>query len=99
MENNLTASASEQFIKSTSIFSLTALSIKISANFIALSDSSPTIILEGNKLSYNAFPSLKNSGENKILLKLNLILVLAVKPTGTVDLITITAFKLTAITS
>ena len=38
------------------------------AKFSALSLFSPTIILEGYRLSYNAFPSLKNSGEKKILL-------------------------------
>ena len=46
------------------------------------------------KLSYKAFPSLKNSGENIILSILYFFLTLLIKPTGIVDLITIIAFEL-----
>ena len=61
------------------------------ANFLALSDFSPTIIRDGYKLSYNALPSLKNSGENIIFYVLNIFLTFFVYPTGTVDFITIIA--------
>lgn len=38
------------------------------AKISARSDFSPTIILDGYKLSNKAFPSLKNSGEKKLYL-------------------------------
>ncbi|MNI71231.1 hypothetical protein D3C73_1270920 [compost metagenome] len=71
-----------------------AASINKFANFSAFSDFSPTITLEGYKLSYNALPSRKNSGENIIFCVLNFILASSVYPTGTVDLITKVAFGL-----
>ena len=91
LENNLTASASVLSINTTGISSFIAPSINIFANFFALSDCSPTIILDGYKLSYKARPSLKNSGENIILSVSNIALTFSVYPTGTVDLITIVA--------
>ena len=69
-----------------------------SANCSARSDCSPTIILEGYRLSYKAFPSRKNSGENMIFSHPVSSLTFAVYPTGTVDLITITASGLIFIT-
>ena len=46
-ENSFTASASVEFVDKTSISSLIALSTSKSATFLALSDYSPTIILDG----------------------------------------------------
>ena len=48
----------------------------------------PKTILDGNKLSSRALPSLKNSGEKNIFI-LICFLHLEVNPTGTVDLIMI----------
>ena len=63
-ENNLIASASEEGTNNFGTsFSSDALSSK-SANKMARSDISPTMIRDGCKLSYKAFPSRKNSGEN-----------------------------------
>ena len=53
------------------------------------------MILEGYKLSYKAFDSLKNSGENKIVNFENFFLILSVNPTGIVDLITTIALQFT----
>jgi len=64
----------------------TAPSFNKLANFFALSLISPTTILDGYRLSYNAFPSLKNSGENIMLLVLYFFRASLVYPTGTVDL-------------
>ena len=52
------------------------------------------IILDGYKLSFKAFPSLKNSGEKIILLLENFCCKKHVCPTGIVDLITTYAFLL-----
>ena len=49
----------------------------------------PKTILDGNKLSSRALPSLKNSGEKKIFLFLYAFCTWEVNPTGTVDLIMI----------
>ena len=89
LENNFTASASVDFINFivTSFFNED--SFNKSANFFACSFLSPKIILDGYKLSYSAFPSLKNSGENIILFILYFVFILSVNPTGTVDLIII----------
>lgn len=57
------ASASVASVKSVGTSSLTAPSFNKLANVVARSLCSPTIIREGYKLSYNARPSLKNSGE------------------------------------
>ena len=54
-----------------------------------MSSSHPTIILLGNKLSYKAFDSLKNSGLNIMLFALYFSRTDLVYPTGMVDLITI----------
>ena len=78
-------------VNNTGISSLIAPSFKRLANFSALSLCSPTIILEGWRLSYKAFPSLKNSGEKIMLSASNISFTLFVYPTGTVDLITIVA--------
>ena len=51
---------------------------------------SPTTIRLGDNVSFNELPSLKNSGEKTILLFLYSSLNDSVKPTGMVDLITIT---------
>ena len=90
-EKSFTASASVESVNNTGISSFIAPSIKRSANFLALSLCSPTIILEGYKLSYKALPSLKNSGENIIFSVSNISLTLFVYPTGTVDFIIIVA--------
>ena len=62
-ENSLTASASVESVKSTSISSLIAPCCNNPANTLARSLCSPTIIRDGYKLSYKARPSRKNSGE------------------------------------
>ena len=54
---------------------------------------------DGCKLSYNALPSLKNSGEKIILLNLYFFFILSVYPTGIVDLITMVAFGFNLIAS
>ena len=66
-------------------------SFKIEPNFIAFLFFSPTIILDGYKLSCSDFPSLRNSGEKNIFLFLLVFLTLSVNPIGTVDFITIEA--------
>ena len=53
-----------------------------------------TIILDGYKLSYKAFDSLRNSGLNIILSILHFARICSVSPTGIVDLITIVGFSL-----
>ena len=58
------------------------------ANSLAPFETPPIIIRDGYKLSSRAKPSRKNSGEKIILLVFDLFLILWVKPTGTVDLIT-----------
>ena len=90
--NNLTASASVGSINLTTTSSFKQLSFNNLANFSALSDFSPTIILDGYKLSYNAFPSLKNSGLNIIFSISYFSFIACIKPTGTVDLTTIVVF-------
>jgi len=52
------------------------------------------IILDGYKLSYNAFDSLRNSGQNKKFKSEYLLAIFFVYPTGTVDLITTIADEL-----
>ena len=56
------------------------------------------MILEGYRLSYNAFDSLKNSGEKMIFLLPVFSLILCVYPTGIVLLMTIMASGLISIT-
>lgn len=51
----------------------------------------PIIILVGFKLSQKAFPSLKNSGQNKNDIPVYFLHILLVNPLGTVDLIIIVA--------
>ena len=105
LANNLTASASVGFVNKTSIFSFNAPSTRSFANVCAacfifsLLSGAPTIILEGYKLSYNALPSRKNSGEKIIFSVSYFFLTLSVYPTGTVDLITIIASLFTLRTS
>ena len=105
LANNFTASASVNPIIKVSIFSLIAPSCNNPANVfaaftsLAFSTSVPTIILDGYRLSYNAFDSRKNSGLKIILSQWNFSLMLAVYPTGIVDLITIIASGLYSITS
>ena len=53
---------------------------------------SPITIREGEILSLNASPSLRNSGENIILLERSLSFNSLVKPTGVVDFINIGIF-------
>ena len=74
-------------VNNVGISSLIAPSFKRSANTLALSLFSPTTILEGYKLSYKAFPSLKNSGEKIRLSMPYFSFIDLVKPTGIVDLI------------
>ena len=69
-------------------------SISKLAKISARSDFSPTIMRDGYKLSYKALPSRKNSGEKIILSTPNFAFNCSVKPTGTVDLITIIALGL-----
>ena len=54
----------------------------------------PITILDGNKLSLSALPSLKNSGEKTIWVVLFFLFKNSVCPNGIVDLITIKAFLL-----
>ena len=86
-ENNLIASASVGCVKRTGTSLSKAFRSNISAISCPLSEHSPTTIREGYKLSYNAFPSLKNSGEKTIFSVLNFAFNSNVYPTGTVDLI------------
>ena len=67
LANNLTASASVEFINKTFTLSFNEASTNKLAKILPLSLFSPTIILDGYRLSYKACPSLKNSGEKKIL--------------------------------
>ena len=87
MANNFTASASVE-----SIYLITTSSFNRCANCSALVDFSPTIILDGYKLSYKAFPSLKNSGLKIILSIWYFSFIALINPTGTVDLTTIVVF-------
>ena len=87
--NNFTASASSLSIYLISISCFIAPSLSNLANSLARSLFSPIIILEGYKLSYNACPSLKNSGENIILSILYFSFIDFINPTGIVDFITI----------
>ena len=89
LENNLIASALVGSVNITGTFFLTAPSSKRFAKILARSDCSPTIILDGYKLSCKVFPSCKNSGENIILSVLSFFFISAVYLTGTVDLIII----------
>jgi hypothetical protein len=73
---------------------LIAPSFKRFANISAFFECSPTTILEGYKLSYKAFPSLRNSGEKMILKSGCFSRCSCVYPTGIVDLIMIVAFEL-----
>ena len=57
------------------------------------------MILDGYKLSYKAFVSLKNSGAKNIFFLLKLFRSMSVKPKGIVDLITIVALSLCSILS
>ena len=98
MANNLTASASVESIYFVSILSFIAPSFNKFANSIALSDFSPTIILDGYKLSYKALPSLKNSGENIIFVIPYFFFIDSTYPTGIVDFITIVVSRLIEIT-
>ena len=66
------------------------------ADFVVIA--SPTTMREGCRLSYSALPSRKNSGEKMRLSQWYCSRALAVKPTGTVDLITITALGSMAMT-
>ncbi len=72
-----------------SLFFLFAILNKRSLMITPSSLLSPTTILDGNKLSYAAFPSLRNSGEKYILRFLYLLLHFSTNPMGTVDLIII----------
>ncbi|MNE60071.1 hypothetical protein D3C80_1551950 [compost metagenome] len=54
---------------------------------------------DGCRLSYNALPSRRNSGEKITLSMPSFSLMDWVKPTGMVDLMIITAFGLIAVTS
>ena len=96
-ENNFTDSASFEsiYLITTSFFK--ELFFKILPNLIASLLLSPIIILEGYKLSYKAFPSLKNSGENIIFFFLYFFLNSLVYPIGIVDLIIIVASLFTSI--
>ena len=59
----------------------------------------PTIILLGNKLSYSALDSRKNSGLKMMLLQWYFSRMEAVYPTGTVDLMTMIALGFAFMTS
>jgi len=98
-ENSLIASASLGSVKirSTSFFIDTFKSN--SAKSFALFDFSPTTILLGCKLSNNARPSRKNSGEKIILLLLKYLRLSSTNPTGIVDLIIIIASGFILVTS
>ena len=63
LANNLIASASVESVYNCGIFSLIAPSASNWPKRRALSESSPTTIRDGCKLSYKALPSRKNSGE------------------------------------
>ena len=69
LENNFTAYASVELINSTGTF------------FTSLFDCSPTIIFEGYRLSYSAFPYVKNSSENIMLSVSNISLAPSISPT------------------
>ena len=84
------ASASVASVNKRAISVLFAPCCNKPAKIAARSDCSPTIIREGYKLSCNAFPSRKNSGEKRILSLPNCAFIFLVYPTGTVDLSTIT---------
>ena len=58
---------------------------------LAFAFDEPIIILEGKRLSFTLHPSLKNSGEKIIFFVWCFLCIFSVKPTGTVDLITIRA--------
>ena len=62
---------------------------KIFPNFLAALVLLPITILEGNRLSCKALPSLRNSGEKIIFLVLWLLCSFSVCPIGNVDFITI----------
>jgi hypothetical protein len=66
LANNFIASASVESVNNVGTSFFIAPCNNRSANNFALSLFSPMTILEGYKLSYKAFPSLKNSGENII---------------------------------
>src|SRR5690625_1111873 len=91
LANSFVASASVNFVNRTGISSFKAPSANTFAKRLALSDCSPTMILDGYKLSYKALPSLRNSGENMMLSVSNFSLTDFVYLTGMVDLITMTA--------
>ena len=81
---------------STLILSSSAHSARRKANSSALSWSpeslgTPTMILEGWRLSYSALPSLRNSGEKMTLWILFSLQNLSVNPIGMVDLMTMIA--------
>ena len=99
MANSLIASASVLSVSSTGMSFLTAPSTNKSANTWPCSERSPTTMRLGYKLSCSALPSRKNSGENIKLCVMCFNRMRSVKPTGTVDLITIVACGLMANTS
>ena len=97
LEKSFTASASDGSMYRTGIPSFRAASFKSSANFLPFSiwtgffPSTPTTMRDGYRLSFNVFPSRRNSGENKIFSVRYIPHSFLVNPGGTVDLMTMHA--------
>ena len=94
LENNFIDSASFDEVNKILVLDFKDTCFRIFAKIIALGHLLPTTILDGYRLSYRAYPSLKNSGEKIILSVLYLFFRYSVCPSGRVDLITIKAFLL-----
>ena len=85
-ENNFTASASPEGINIGDIFLISDPSISKFANSFDCFESPPIMIRVGNRLSFSALPSLKNSGEKIIRSVECFFCKNSVCPTGIVDL-------------
>jgi hypothetical protein len=90
LENNFIASASEGPTTKKEILLFFDIFVKTSFNaftvLLAELSEIPITILDGFHVSSRADPSLKNSGMKTIFVD-NFLLILSVKPIGTVDLI------------
>jgi hypothetical protein len=97
LENSLIASASVEPTIWTGLSCEAVPASSRSAKTLASAVASPTMIRLGYRLSWSAWPSRRNSGENSTSRPCSLV-IRSEKPTGTVDFTTGTACGATSTT-